>query len=205
MLDSLFRRATEWLPSGELERMTPTPIAVGGGFALAHASVAGLPAPFATFGLAPGGLDLAAPDGVEVRIVALLFSPAEDPDVHLQALSALARLLSHERSRGPLMGAATADDLVDAVAVVAATSPEVRSTVEAEDRAQAAFACSAPAPSRTSNTMPAFCRRSRRASPIASAVVSTPYRSGSRSRSRARQRALSPASWRSRRTRGPRR
>jgi PTS system nitrogen regulatory IIA component len=94
--------------------------ALGGGIAVPHGRLPGLPEPVVALGLVSPPVDFAAPDGVPVDLVFLLLSPADSPARHLSLLARLSRILkSHgvgERLRAAGTPAAAARVLREAEA-----------------------------------------------------------------------------------------
>ncbi len=74
----------------------------GAGVALPHAFVPGLPGPVVIFARLEPAIDFGAADGSLTDLVALLLSPAERTDDHLQALACLARTLRDSATRSLL-------------------------------------------------------------------------------------------------------
>ncbi|NUN50015.1 MAG: PTS sugar transporter subunit IIA [Candidatus Brocadiae bacterium] len=64
---------------------------IGGGVALPHAKIEGIPSIMGAFGRLSTGLDWGAVDGERVDLVFVLVSPASDPNLHLAALQRLNR------------------------------------------------------------------------------------------------------------------
>lgn len=64
---------------------------VGGGVALPHCKLPGLPRGFLSIAVTAQGVDFAAPDGEPVRLFFLVVSPSLSPSEHLQALAAISR------------------------------------------------------------------------------------------------------------------
>ena len=104
-----------------LEREKLGCTAVGGGVAIPHTkskSVDDLRLAIAT--LAPGA-DFGAADGLPVRLVFLVISPAQSPALHLQALARISRLLRVSGVRERILAAHTPQEIV--AAVVEADAP----------------------------------------------------------------------------------
>lgn len=83
-------------------RETAAPTTLGHGVALPHAKIQGLPRNLCAIGLVPRGI---APEDEEerVRMVFLLLSPAEEPEMHLAILGEIARLCATAEVRQQLM------------------------------------------------------------------------------------------------------
>ncbi|MFT5434434.1 MAG: NhaP-type Na+/H+ or K+/H+ antiporter/mannitol [Myxococcota bacterium] len=73
-------------------RESSLPTFIGNGVAMPHAYSAVLEESVAYIGIVPAGVHDETPDGVPVRFVALVLSPADAPQKHLLALSGLAEL-----------------------------------------------------------------------------------------------------------------
>ena len=65
-----------------------------GGVAVPHARVAGLAAPVVVVGLAPDGIDFAAPDGQPARVVVLLLTGEDDDAAQLELLADIAHVFA---------------------------------------------------------------------------------------------------------------
>ncbi|TNF24732.1 MAG: hypothetical protein EP329_24405 [Deltaproteobacteria bacterium] len=89
--------------AGIVEREATMSTAIGGGVAVPHAYWNGVGEPCAYLAVVPEGLDVKGPDGVRVRLVALLVSPPDQAKGHLQALGALVEVLSDDRFRDLLL------------------------------------------------------------------------------------------------------
>ena len=85
--------------------------AVGGGFAIPHAKVAGLPGLMAAFGRAPAGVDFGALDRLPVQLFFLLLAPEGSAGAHLKALARISRVFKSHLLREALLAAPTAGDL----------------------------------------------------------------------------------------------
>jgi PTS system nitrogen regulatory IIA component len=80
--------------AGELTaREARCPTALGGGIAVPHGRLPGLPEPIVALGFVSPPADFAAPDRVPVDLVFLLLSPADSPARHLSLLARLSRIL----------------------------------------------------------------------------------------------------------------
>ena len=71
------------------ERLQST--GLGHGVAVPHARLEGLAAPVLAVGFSQAGIDFDAPDGEPAKLVFLLLTPANDPEVQLEILSDVAR------------------------------------------------------------------------------------------------------------------
>jgi mannitol/fructose-specific phosphotransferase system IIA component (Ntr-type) len=87
--------------------------AVGGGLAIPHAYIEGLPQGSCYLGIVPEGLaDLPTPDNEPVRMICLLLSPADRPGEHLESLATLSGL-GLDRDLFQLLSAQTVPELVN--------------------------------------------------------------------------------------------
>ena len=84
---------TDELVEAILARERDLPTAMGMGVVLPHTYVQGLDRPRCLIALARHGIPGPTPDGVPLRLVCLMLSPAGKPEMHLQSLGSLARLL----------------------------------------------------------------------------------------------------------------
>ena len=75
----------------ERERLGCT--SLGGGVAIPHCKSRDVDDVVLSIGLAPGGVDFQAADGIPVTLIFLILSPADQPAAHLQALARISRLL----------------------------------------------------------------------------------------------------------------
>jgi mannitol/fructose-specific phosphotransferase system IIA component (Ntr-type) len=75
----------------ERERLGST--ALGSGVAIPHLKISGLADAVVAVGAFPGGVEFGAPDGVPVKLIFLVLSPADSPALHLQILARISRLL----------------------------------------------------------------------------------------------------------------
>lgn len=87
--------------------------AVGHGVLVPHARLAGLSAPLVAVGRFPKAPALPTPDGVPVRLVFLLLTPAESPSTQLKVLQRIASLVTHDTLRRKLLRAKTDETLLE--------------------------------------------------------------------------------------------
>ena len=73
------------------EKMTT---AMGGGFAIPHAMIPKLKQLATLFARCPGGVDCQAMDGKPVKLFFLILVPADQAQVHLQTLAAVAKFFN---------------------------------------------------------------------------------------------------------------
>ncbi len=95
------------------ERETKLSSAVGRGIAIPHARIAGLTRPLISFARLLHPVPFQAPDGIPVRLVFLVLSPAGYPIVQLKLLSRIAALAMNENLRKRLLTARTPDAVLD--------------------------------------------------------------------------------------------
>lgn len=88
---------------------------VGFGVAIPHAKSSGVARAAVAFGRAPTGLDWNAMDGEPVQMIFLIAAPEGANDLHLKALSQLARMLMREEFRQKLTSAQTPADILNAL------------------------------------------------------------------------------------------
>ena len=75
----------------ERERLGST--SLGGGIAIPHLKLSAAAEPGVAVASFPAGVDFGAPDGLPVRLIFLVISPADSPAAHLQILARISRLL----------------------------------------------------------------------------------------------------------------
>ncbi|MDP0500420.1 MAG: cation:proton antiporter [Verrucomicrobiota bacterium JB022] len=85
------------------ERENAAPTLIGHGIALPHAHISGLDETIAVLAQIPGGMTYYPGETEPVRLVFLLLSPPEQPEMHLAVLSEIARLCSDAQVRQELM------------------------------------------------------------------------------------------------------
>jgi mannitol/fructose-specific phosphotransferase system IIA component (Ntr-type) len=116
---TLANRLAEGVPSVEgdqilsevLERESIVPTTLGHGVALPHAKLPGIKATVCAIGLVPDGVVLGSePD--PVRLVFMLASPVEEPEMHLAVLGEIARLCADADVRQKLMDCTSADEIL---------------------------------------------------------------------------------------------
>lgn len=89
--------------------------AVGFGVAIPHGKSGAVSRAAVAFGRSRTRLEWESLDGEPVRMVFLIAAPEGAHDLHLKALSQLARLLMHEDVRQKLLTAETPADVIDAL------------------------------------------------------------------------------------------
>jgi nitrogen PTS system EIIA component len=93
----------------ERERMGST--GLGGGLAIPHCKLRGIDDVILAVGVSRGGIDFGAADGLPVRLLFLVLSPADAPALHLQALARISRVIRLPGVAGSLVEAATAGEI----------------------------------------------------------------------------------------------
>jgi fructose-specific phosphotransferase system IIA component len=89
--------------------------AVGFGVAIPHGKSSAVSRAAVAFGRSRGALQWESLDGEPVKMVFLIAAPDGAHDLHLKALSQLARLLMHEEVREKLLTAASPADVIAAL------------------------------------------------------------------------------------------
>ena len=89
--------------------------AVGFGVAIPHGKSGAVSRAAVAFGRSRGTVQWESLDGEPVRMVFLIAAPDGAHDLHLKALSQLARLLMHEEVRAKLLAAENPVDVVNAL------------------------------------------------------------------------------------------
>ena len=95
----------------ERERLGCT--GLGSGIAIPHCKHKEVGQIVLAIGSSREGVDFRAPDGVPVRLIFLILSPADAPALHLQALARISRLLRTPGLADNLRRAKTSEDIVD--------------------------------------------------------------------------------------------
>jgi CPA2 family monovalent cation:H+ antiporter-2 len=104
------------------EREVPTD--VGLGVAIPHARCPSLRHPIVVFGRAPHGIVFSPRSTQPVRLIFLLITPNDQPDLQLSLLAQLATIAASQRARDALLHANTETDVVEAMlAAIARASP----------------------------------------------------------------------------------
>ena len=79
--------------------------AMGGGFALPHASLPKLEKAVTLFARCPNGVDCEAVDGKPVKLFFLILAPAHQAQAHLQTLAAVAKFFNRRGMKTKIMEA----------------------------------------------------------------------------------------------------
>jgi PTS system nitrogen regulatory IIA component len=99
----------------ERERMGST--GLGGGLAIPHCKLREIGDVVLAVGVSHRGIDFGAADGLPVRLVFLVLSPADAPALHLQALARISRVIRIPGVAERLSEAATAREIAAALKV----------------------------------------------------------------------------------------
>ncbi len=102
------------------EREDELTTGIGGGVAIPHARVAGVPTLFLALGIAPRGVDFHAIDGRPAHLVFLCVAGAEQSREHAALLANLCSLLNDTARRDRLAGCRSAGEAAAIVASCAA-------------------------------------------------------------------------------------
>lgn len=84
------------------EKMTT---AMGGSFALPHASLPKLEQPVALFARCPAGVECEAVDGKPVKLFFLILAPVNQAQAHLQTLAAVAKFFNRRDMKNKILEA----------------------------------------------------------------------------------------------------
>jgi len=109
------RVAAEQLFKQVIEREEAAPSSLGHGVALPHAHVPGITTPTCAIALIPKGIQLYPDEPEPVRLVFLLVSPPERPELHLAILGEIARLCADPQLRDQLIHC---DDLQEVLVLI---------------------------------------------------------------------------------------
>jgi mannitol/fructose-specific phosphotransferase system IIA component (Ntr-type) len=96
---------------------------LGQGVAVPHARCPGLRAPLVVFGRAPHGILFSSETREAVRLVFLLVTPTERPDIQLMLLGIIAGLAGRAEARERLLHAESVVDVLDALMTPAGATP----------------------------------------------------------------------------------
>lgn len=95
----------------ERERLGST--AIGRGIAIPHCKLDSLAKVVVAVGLAPAGVDFAAPDAQPVRLFFVVVSPSRSPAEHLQSLAAISRWVKADGRVDRLLASQRPQDVLD--------------------------------------------------------------------------------------------
>jgi mannitol/fructose-specific phosphotransferase system IIA component (Ntr-type) len=91
------------------EKMTT---AMGGGFAIPHATIPKLKQLATLFARCPAGVDCQAMDGKPVKLFFLILVPADQAQVHLQTLAAVAKFFNRRGIKNKILEAKEAAEIL---------------------------------------------------------------------------------------------
>jgi PTS system fructose-specific IIC component len=97
------------------EREKQSSTGIGEGVAIPHGIVPKGPEIQGVLGILNNGIDFDSPDGQPVRLIALIVTPEEHRDMHLQVIATLARMMSDEAIRARLFNARDAAEAYEAI------------------------------------------------------------------------------------------
>jgi PTS system nitrogen regulatory IIA component len=89
---------------------------LGGGVAIPHCKLAGIPEVVTAIGILPHAIAFGAADGLPVDLVFLVVSPPEASAAHLQALARISRILRVPGARDALRRSGSVSAVLDALA-----------------------------------------------------------------------------------------
>lgn len=95
-----------------VQRERDSSTAIADGIAIPHAKPAGHGRVTASFGRSPAGIEFDSLDGRPTRLLVVLVSPADDPELHVRWLAHVARLLADPATRRRLLDAASPDEIL---------------------------------------------------------------------------------------------
>ena len=78
------------IAAAAIDREHIMPTGIGHGIAVPHARLVGLSAPLVGIGMAEGGVDFDAPDGIGAQIICLILTPIQDDGAQLEILADIA-------------------------------------------------------------------------------------------------------------------
>lgn len=100
----------------ELEqRERDSSTAIADGIAIPHARPPGKGAVSASLGRSLAGVDFDSMDGQPTTLLLMLVSPAEAPELHVQWLAHVARVLGDRPTREQLLAATSPNEVLDAI------------------------------------------------------------------------------------------
>lgn len=99
-----------------LAREDELPTDLGVGVAIPHARCPKIGAPVAVFGRSSAGISFSAEAPTPVRLLFLLVTPAEEPELQVMLLGQIARLVGNPAFRDRLLSADSAADVLDVIA-----------------------------------------------------------------------------------------
>jgi mannitol/fructose-specific phosphotransferase system IIA component (Ntr-type) len=85
------------------------------GVALPHASVEVLNLPICALGISHKGIEFQTQDGRPAKLIVLMVVPKKDIQIHIKALTGIARLLNYEQMRQMLLSAQSPHEVMDII------------------------------------------------------------------------------------------
>lgn len=113
------------------DRETLSATCLGGGIALPHCRLKGLTDFVVGLITLPKGVDFEADDGIPVRLIVFILSPADQPDAHLRLLSTLSHALLDKEHLQKMVAAKSPQQLIQLL--MSAAGQEIQ-TPKAPDR-----------------------------------------------------------------------
>ncbi len=105
--------STESLVDAVRERESQMTTALGEGVSFPHARLKGLSRPVILMGRSIQGIEWNSPDGKEVHLIFMVFTPEDDPEYQLQILRGISRVVDNAGNREELVEKAkTADEIL---------------------------------------------------------------------------------------------
>lgn len=95
-----------------LDREKLSSTGVGDGVAIPHAKHKSVVKPALAFGISKEGVDFNSMDGKPAHIFFMIAAPEKGNDLHLEALSKLARMLIHDEFKEGLLSVKTPEDVL---------------------------------------------------------------------------------------------
>lgn len=96
-----------------MKRETAYSTGIGCGVAMPHARLSFISEPVTAMGICRDGIDFQSIDGLPVKVVILLLTPADSHDEHLKTIANIAHLMSRKRLPSRLAGAATPNEIME--------------------------------------------------------------------------------------------
>ncbi len=115
LTSSTVKLSAEVVVQGLLEREALGSTAIGGGFAIPHCKLRGLNGIAITLARFRTPVAFGSPEGEGVRFLFVVLSPPDQPALHLQALSQIARTLKSDAIRHRLLEVEDPIEVIDIV------------------------------------------------------------------------------------------
>jgi len=113
-----------------MEREALGSTAAGRGVAFPHARIQGLKDLLVVLGISRKGIDFGAPDGLPVKIFALVLTSKTESTIYLRTLAAFAKLFSDEKNRERILSLQSGRRIID---FIASTGIMVKERLTAKD------------------------------------------------------------------------